>query len=130
MQNQMRRGTGSDYIKVKKQNAIYVNIKKNAESTGNTVNPIKKNGFFYNNLINVLVPNDCSVENGCAGGVLTNTRSYELRLDFKRGKYYNNYVCNCLTDTYCDVLDNLTCDCTVMNSTNVKDCLCKPCAFN
>ena len=28
MQNQMKKGTGSDYIKVKKQNAIYLGIKK------------------------------------------------------------------------------------------------------
>jgi hypothetical protein len=128
MQNQMRKGTGSDYIKVKKQNAIYSSIKKNAELTGNTVNPVKKNGFFYNNMINVLVPNNCSVANGCSGGVLTNTRSYELRLDFKQGKYYNNYICNCQKDKFCDVITD--CECTIINGTNIIDCLCTPCAFN
>jgi len=128
MQNQMRKGTGSDYIKVKKQNAIYSSIKKNAELTGNTVNPVKKNGFFYNNMINVLVPNNCSVANGCSGGVLTNTRSYELRLDFKQGKYYNKYICNCQKDTICDVITD--CECTIINGNNVIDCLCTPYAFN
>jgi len=127
MQNQMRKGTGSDYIKVKKQNAIYSSIKKNAELTGNTVNPVKKNGFFYNNMINVLVPNDCSMENSCSGGVLTNTRSYELRLDFKQGKYYNNYICNCQKDTFCDVITD--CECTRINGTKIIGCLCTPCAF-
>jgi len=129
MQNQMKKGTGSDYIKAKKQNAIYLGIKTNAELTGTTVNPVKSNGFFYNNMINVLVPTGCSVENGCAGGILTNTRSYELRLDFKQGKFYNNYVCNCKKNTYCEVLDNTNCTCTIINGTRIEDCLCTPCAF-
>ena len=134
MENQMRKGTGSDYIKVKKQNAIYLGIKTNAELTGTTVNPVKKNGFFYNDMINVLVPNNCSVTNGCYGGILTNTRSYELRLDFKQGKYYNNYVCNCknyIIDS-CKTIDNnsTTCICSTINGPIVKNCLCTPCAFN
>lgn len=138
MQNQMRKGTGSDYIKVKKQNAIYLGIKTNAELTGTTVNPVKRNGFFYNNMINVLVPQNCSVANGCSGGLLTNTRSYELRLDFKQGKYYNNYVCNCTTNTFCNcttsrddvILDKFKCICTELPDKIIQNCLCTPCAFN
>lgn len=134
MQNQMKKGTGSDYIKVKKQNAIYLGIKKNAELTGTTVNPVKKNGFFYNNMIDVIVPPNCSVKNGCYGGILTNTRSYELRLDFKQGKYYNNYVCNCRKDIInsCRIvhIDGNTCECTTLNGPNIQECLCTPCAFN
>jgi hypothetical protein len=131
MQNQMKKGTGSDYIKVKKQNAIYLGIKTNAELTGTTVNPVKKNGFFYNNMINVIVPPDCSVANGCYGGILTNTRSYELRSDFKQGKYYNNYVCNCPKDVInsCKQIGT-TCECTIINGNSVEDCLCTSCAFN
>jgi len=130
MKNQMMKGTGSDYIKAKKQNAIYIGIKTNAELTGTTVNPVKKNGYFYNNMINVLVPKDCSVANGCYGGILTNAQSYQLRLDFKQGKYYNNYVCSCPKVTNCDVPANGTCECRTTQSKTVYDCLCTPCAFN
>ncbi len=126
----MKKGTGSDYIKVKKQNAIYLGIKTNAEITGTTVNPVKKNGFFYNNMINVCVPQNCSVANGCSGGILTNARSYELRLDFKQGKYYNNYVCNCKKNHICEILNDTICECTLIPGTRIEDCLCSPCAFN
>lgn len=126
----MKKGSGSDYIKVKKQNAIYLGIKTNAEITGTTVNPLKKNGFFYNNMINVLLPTECSVENGCYGGILTNTRSYELRSDFKQGKYYNNYVCNCKNNKICDVIEDANCECIIIDGTKIENCLCTSCAFN
>ena len=130
LKNQMRKGTGSDYIKAKRQNAIYVDMQTNAQLTGTTVNPVKKNGYVYNNLLSVLVPNNCSVANGCYGGVLTNAQSYQLRLDFKQGKYYNGYVCNCANEIFCSVLTDRECECANVANKNVINCLCTPCAFN
>lgn len=127
MNNQMKKGFSSDYIQAKKQNAIYTSLLKNAQLTGTTVNPVKNNGFFYNNTLNVIVPNDCD-SNGCSGGILSNARSYQLRLDFKRGKYYNNYVCNCKSNVIKDVGES--CIITPMDGKSVVECSCNPCAFN
>lgn len=127
MNNQMKKGYSSDYIQAKKQNTIYTCIKNDAQLPGNTVNPKKKNGFFYNNLLDVNVPNPCNSSN-CSGGVLTNAKSYQLRLDFKRGKYYNHYICTCKTSTYNDIIE--PCNITVMEGNSVVNCLCSPCAFN
>jgi len=129
MNNQMVKGTGSDYIKVKRQNAIYTDMHINAQLTGNTTNPIKKNGYYYNNLLNVNVPKPCTV-GSCSGGILTNARSYQLRLDFKQGKYYNNYVCKCQKVPIKDIIDPTSCEVVEMPSKDVvASCLCSPCAF-
>ncbi len=131
----MMKGFASDYIKSKRQNAIYLNMHSNAETTGNTTNPLKWNGFYYNNMLNVCVPKNCS-KNNCTGGVLTNARSYQLRLDFKQGKYYNDYICNCNKEQIYEVTN--VCDTTGCSTCNVKqidgqnvvaNCLCSPCAF-
>jgi len=124
----MMKGAASDYIKAKRQNAIYTDININAKLTGTTVNPVKKNGFFYNNVINVRLPKTCNITD-CAGGVLTNTRSYALRMDFKQGKYYNHYVCQCKNDVIEDVNPD-NCEVEDINGKNVVGCLCTPCAFN
>ncbi len=123
----MRKGSASDYITAKKRNAIYVGIKTDAQLTGNTTNPLKKNGFYYNNMLNVCVPQNCTPAD-CSGGVLTNARSYELRLDFKQGKYYNNYICKCGNNVIKEV--DLECNVTEINGKEVIDCLCTVCAFN
>ena len=123
----MRKGSASDYITAKKRNAIYVGIKTDAQLTGNTTNPLKKNGFYYNNMLNVCVPKNCTPAD-CAGGVLTNAKSYELRLDFKQGKYYNNYICKCGNNVIKEV--DLECNVTEINGKEVIDCLCTVCAFN
>uniref|UniRef100_A0A6C0IN28 Uncharacterized protein n=1 Tax=viral metagenome TaxID=1070528 RepID=A0A6C0IN28_9ZZZZ len=128
----MKKGSASDYITAKKQNAIYVGIKTDAQLTGTTVNPLKKNGYYYNNNLNVCVPKDCNLTS-CNGGVLTNAKSYQLRLDFKRGKYYNNYVCNCPNNIIYDVIDDINtepCIGVPINGPNVINCLCTTCAFN
>ena len=108
----MMKGTGSDYIKAKKQQAIYENTKSNALLTGNTVNPKKKDGYYYNNMLNVCVPSICDNSSGCSGGVLTNTKSYQMRMDFTQGKHYNQYVCNCskkkieeATEEGCEIIE-------------------------
>jgi hypothetical protein len=129
MNNQMMKGSASDYIKVKKQNTIYTGIKVNAQLTGDTVNPVKKNGYYYNNMLNVNVPTVCNFS-GCKGGILTNARSYQLRLDFKQGKQYNQYVCNCQNVPINDILDFNSCDIVEMPSTDVVTCPCTACAFN
>lgn len=123
----MRKGSGSDYITAKKRNAIYDGIKTDAQLTGNTTNPLKNNGFYYNNMLNVCVPQNCTPAD-CSGGVLTNARSYELRLDFKQGKYYNNYICKCGNNIIKEV--DLECNVTEINGREVIDCLCTVCAFN
>ncbi len=128
----MKKGSASDYITAKKQNAIYLGIKTNAQLTGTTVNPLKKNGYYYNNMLNVCVPKNCNI-NSCIGGVLTNAKSYELRLDFKQGKYYNNYVCNCKRDTIYDVVDDVNvspCEGIPIDGPNIVNCLCSACAFS
>ncbi len=122
----MMKGFASDYIKAKRQNAIYMNIHANAETTGNTVNPVKKNGYYYNNMLNVCVPNNCNTTS-CPGGVLTNARSYQLRSDFKGGNKYNTYVCKCNKEQIYNV-DGL-CSVTEVDGKNVIDCLCSTCAF-
>jgi hypothetical protein len=132
MLNQMKKGSASDYITAKKQNAIYVNIKTNAQLTGTTVNPMKKNGYYYNNMLNVCVPKNCDL-NSCTGGILTNAKSYELRLDFKQGKYYNNYVCNCRRDTIYEVIDDINlapCSGIPIDGEKIINCLCSTCAFS
>ena len=125
----MIKGSASDYIKVKKQNAIYTGIKVDAQLTGTTVNPRKRNGYYYNNLLNVNIPQPCSFT-GCTGGVFTNARSYQLRLDFKGGKQYNQYVCNCQNAPINDILDFNSCAIVEMPSTDVVACPCTACAFN
>ncbi len=132
----MKKGFASDYITAKRQNAIYLNIQSNAEFTGNTTNPVKSNGYYYNNMLNVCVPGNCSV-NDCSGGALTNARSYQLRLDFKKGKYYNHYVCNCnktqinSVESTCNNEDCPTCEVMKVNGNTVSStCLCSDCAFN
>ena len=129
MNNQMMKGSASDYIKVKKQNVIYTGAKRNAQLTGNTVNPVKKNGYYYNNMLTINVPKVCDF-NGCKGGILTNARSYQLRLDFKQGKQYNQYICECPNVPIKDILDANSCEIVEMPSTNVVVCPCTPCAFN
>ena len=123
----MKKGAASDYIQAKKQNAIYTDMHINAQLTGTTVNPVKKNGFYYNNNLNILVPRNCT-KTVCAGGVLTNAHSYQLRVDFKQGKYYNNYVCICTKEPVDSV--NEDCDVTQVNGKKTATCLCSPCAFN
>ena len=123
----MKKGSGSDYITAKKRNAIYTNMQSNAQITGNTTNPLKKDGFYYNNTLNVNVPKNCTPAD-CAGGLLTNARSYELRRDFKQGKYYNNYVCKCENNIIQDV--DLECNVTPIPGKLVIDCFCTNCAFN
>ena len=69
----MMKGSASDYITAKKRNTIYLGIKTNAQLTGTTTNPLKRDGFYYNNMLNVCVPKNCT-KNDCTGGVLTNAR--------------------------------------------------------
>ena len=128
MKVHMNKGSASDYITVKKQNAIYTNINVNAKITGTTVNPLKANGYYYNNLLNVNVPTPCSF-NGCKGGLLTNSRSYQMRLDFKRGKFYNDYVCKSQTEPIKDIINDETCKIVDMPSNKIIIELCSNCAF-
>ena len=126
MKNQMRKGSASDYITAKKRNAIYVGIKTDAQLTGTTTNPLKRDGFYYNNMLNVCVPTNCT-KNECKGGVLTNARSYELRSDFKQGAYYNNYICKCNNNIIQSV--DLECNVTPIPGKLVVNCVCVQCAF-
>ena len=89
----MNRVSSSDYIKVKKQNAIYTELKKNAYKNI-TVNPVKTNGLTYNDNINILLSKNCVVNN-CSGGQLNHAKSYDLLYDFNHGKIYNYNRCNC-----------------------------------
>ena len=123
----MMKGSASDYITAKKRNAIYLGIKTDAQLTGTTTNPLKRDGYYYNNMLNVCVPKNCT-KNECTGGALTNARSYQLRLDFKQGKYYNRYVCKCNNNIIKEV--DLECNVTEIKGKEVIDCLCSTCAFN
>ena len=52
----MKKGASSDYIAIKKQNAIYEEIPKNASIYG-TTDPLKPNGQTYNNNLTILEKN-------------------------------------------------------------------------
>jgi len=114
----MNRVNSSDYIKAKKQNAIYTELKKNAYGL-QTVNPVKKNGLTYNNNINVLLNKKCVV-NDCSGGQLNYAQSYDLLYDFNNGKFYNYNRCGCKNDK---CIENNKCD------VSGNCCACFTCAF-
>ena len=89
----MNRVNSSDYIKAKKQNAIYTELKINSKiTTAHTVNPVKPNGYTYNDNINILLSKSCTATD-CSGGCLQHAKSYELLLAFNHGKYYNYIRC-------------------------------------
>ena len=117
----MKRVSSSDYIKAKKQNAIYTEVKNNAY-TNITVNPVKTNGLTYNDNISILLNTNCIVGD-CSGGQLNHAKSYDLLYDFNHGKIYNYNRCicnksgndNCIAYNKCDTSGNC--------------CLCFTCAF-
>ena len=76
----MKKGASSDYIAIKKQNAIYEEIPKNASIYG-TTNPLKPNGQTYNNNFTILEKN------------IKYVKSYGLRMNYYKGRDYKNYKC-------------------------------------
>jgi hypothetical protein len=96
----MNRVSASDYIKAKKQNAIYTELKNNAY-TNITINPVKNNGLTYNDNISILLNSKCVV-NDCSGGQLNHAKNYDLLYDFNNGKMYNYSRCStCNTSSNC-----------------------------
>ena len=91
----MNRVCSSDYIKAKKQNAIYTELQYNSKYTvPHTVNPVKKNGQTYNDNISILLNKNCSTTD-CSGGQLNHAKNYDLLYDFTHGKIYNYNRCQC-----------------------------------
>ena len=103
----MNRVSSSDYIKAKKQNAIYTDVKHNAYKN-TTVNPVKKNGLRYNDNIGILLNTNCIV-NDCSGGQLNHAKNYDLLYDFNHGKMYNYARCNSTCNTSSNCCSCFTC---------------------
>ena len=121
----MNRVSSSDYIKAKKQNAIYKELKYNAQYTvPNTVNPVKNNGVQYNNNIGINIPNNCTPLE-CSGGTLQYAKSYDLLYDFNHGKIYNYNRCQCNTNPETQLPCQANSKCLLLG----KCCLCFTCAF-
>jgi hypothetical protein len=121
----MNRVSSGDYINAKKQNAIYNEIKFNAQHTiPNTTNPVKLNGVQYNNNINLIVPNNCTpIE--CSGGILQNAKSYDLLYGFNHGKIYNYNRCQCNTSSETQGPCQADANCLLLG----KCCSCFTCAL-
>ena len=91
----MQRVDSSDYIKAKKNLAIYNEIKRNVPS----VNPLKKNGQHYNENFRLALPQTCTGPTDCSGECLTFAKNYELRLAFQQGRDYRSIYCPITTYT-------------------------------
>ena len=120
----MNRVCSSDYIKAKKQNAIYTELQYNSKYTSpHTVNPVKKNGLTYNDNISILLNKNCSTLD-CSGGQLNHAKNYDLLYDFNQGKTYNYNRCLCNKDI---TLGNCQAEsgCVLLG----QCCKCFTCAF-
>jgi len=95
----MQRVCSSDYITAIKRQTLYKENKSNAV-TQHTVNPVKKNGFTYNNKIAICLPKTC-VPGNCTGGVVTAAQSYALLQDYNFGHQYNQIRCACPAGETC-----------------------------
>ena len=121
----MNRVSSSDYITAKKQNAIYKELKYNAQYTmPNTVNPVKNNGVQYNDNINIIIPNNCTPQD-CSGGILQHAKSYDLLYGFNHGQLYNYNRCQCNTNPADQGECQAQSNCLLLG----KCCLCVKCAF-
>ena len=87
----MKKGDASDYISIKRQQAMYAELSKNA-LIENTTNPLKKDGVKYND--NLLISKKSNAD-CCAGGGrdLQYAKNYNLKMDYYNGKIYRNYKC-------------------------------------
>jgi len=86
----MKKGDASDYISIKRQQAMYAELSKNA-LIENTTNPLKKNGEKYNDNLIIIKKSttDC-----CVGGSdLRYAKNYNFKMDYYKGKDYRNYKC-------------------------------------
>jgi hypothetical protein len=122
----MQRVDSSDYIKAKKQLAIYNELKNNVPN----INPIKNNGRTYNENFRLFLPQTCNSPTDCSGGALAFAKNYALRLDFQQGRDYRTYKCDCNNQ----VTPNCPCLTSNMNDlsipTNSNNCpSCKSCAL-
>lgn len=121
----MQRVNAGDYIRAKKQVAIYNEVKKNAPTA---INPLKTNGKQYNENYKICVPSTCTPTD-CSGGILTYAKNYELKLNYQQGKYYKNYACVCNPKN-----TTISCVCSTTNDLSVpvisNNCfLCSKCAL-
>ena len=87
----MKKGSSSDYIAIKKQNAIYKELSQNASNLG-TINPVKADGQTYNNNLTILEKN---IQDSCNSGGknIKYVKSYGLRMNYYKGRDYKNYKC-------------------------------------
>jgi hypothetical protein len=121
----MNRVNSSDYIKSKKQLAIYNEIKQNVP----TINPVKQDGNTYNSNFRLCLPDSCTAPTDCSGGSLIYSKNYALRLDFNQGKYYRNYKCVCQPQNF-----TIGCECSTSHDLSIPDIssnciLCSKCAI-
>lgn len=87
----MKKGSSSDYIDIKKQNAIYKELSQNATNLG-TINPVKTNGQTYNNKLTILKKNTQKCCNS-RGKNIKYVNSYGLQMNYYKGRDYKNYKC-------------------------------------
>lgn len=122
----MQRVDSGDYIKAKKNLAIYNEIKKNVPN----VNPLKTNGQHYNENFRLSLPQTCTAPTDCSGGALAFAKNYELRLAFQQGRDYRTYKCDCLQRVTID------CACVIQDENDLSNPIisnncasCKQCAL-
>lgn len=85
----MKKASSGDYISIKRQTAIYSEIKNNI-ANGYTSNPVKKNGVQYNNNISI-IKNEESVPI-CK---VRFAKSYQMMTEYYKGQNDVFYLCLC-----------------------------------
>jgi hypothetical protein len=85
----MKKACSSDYVSIKRQIAIYSEIKNNV-TNGYTANPVKHNGLQYNNNISIS-KNDAA----CPLCKVRFAKSFQMMTDYYKGQNDVFYLCLC-----------------------------------
>jgi len=83
----MKKASSGDYISIKRQSAIYSEIKNNI-AKGYTVNPVKHNGVQYNNNIAIFNNSD-----SCSLCKVRFAKSFEMMTEYYKGQNDVFYLC-------------------------------------
>lgn len=85
----MKKASSGDYVSIKRQIAIYSEIKNNV-ANGYTSNPVKHNGLQYNN--NISISNNPA---SCPVCKVRFAKSFQMLTDYYKGQNDVFYLCLC-----------------------------------
>ncbi len=91
MNNLFKKVDSSDYIKTKRELAIYKEYA--TANTTTTFNPTKINGRMYNKNFK-FIPTDAAVVTADASNCLVYAKNYELLAAYNNGKTYAKLICD------------------------------------